>query len=353
MRTGERGFSLIELIVASAVFTIFAIGLLNLLDTSTRVAQIESSLADTQENVRFAAYHIMRTARMMGGADMPFAGTTVGGGGDQWVTGELISNASGTIAIPGFGNVTVLPGSDVLTLRGFFEIRPFSVNPQDAFLAGAGTVSIAEYNLSHEKINDVTGFTLAALEGRGVVFMGRGNYCVGELDSGSGLVGEDFDRKLVLQHKAGDTLWPGLNTDQAYPPASFDVYRVGILESYTYFVSPDNVLRRVRVSGDNPQAEPVAINIGGLQIAVGVDSNDDGTIQPTEWNDNPSGAGDVTGHEVLGMRIAVLGRTEVAVPGWTEPDATFEVEDGTSSNMQADSKWRRIELFVNLRNYSF
>ncbi len=352
MRTNQRGFTLIEVLVASVVLAIFMIGMLNLLDTSTRVAQIESSLADTQENVRFAAYHIMRTARMMGGAAMPFAGSTVGGGGDNWVSGQMISNATGTIAIPGYGNVTVLPGSDVLTLRGFFEIKPFFTNPLTVLGVG-GSATIDEYNVSDQLINDVDGFTLAALEGRGIVFMGEGHYCVGELDSGAAFSGTGFDRKLVLKHIAGDTLWPDLNTDSAYPPTAFAVYQIGILESYTYFVSPDNVLRRVRVSGDNPQAEPVAINIGGLQLALGVDSNDDGTIQTGEWKDDPSVVGDVVNHDVLGMRIAVLGRTEFGVPGWTEPDETFEVEDGASSNMKLDAKWRRVEVYVNLRNYKF
>lgn len=350
MHTNTRGFTLVEVMVATAIFAIFMVGMLNLLDTSTKITQVETSLADTQENVRFAAYHIMRTARMMGGASMPFAGTSTSG--ENWVTGQLISNATGTVQIPGFGGVTVLPGSDVLTLRGFFEISPFFTNPQLVLAGAAGTATIAEYNPSNQLINDLTSFTPSALEGRGVVFMGEGHYCVGELDSGAALVGSDYDRQLVLKHKAGDTLWPDLNTDLSYPP-TFKVFRIGVLESYTYFVSPDNVLRRVRISGDNPQAEPVAINIGGLQIALGVDIDGNDMIDPNEWNDSPSGATDVINRDVLGMRIAVLGRTDVLVPGWTEPESTFEVEDGTSSNMQTGSKWRKIEVFVNLRNYKF
>ena len=106
--TKNRGFTLIEVVVAMAVFAIFMIGILNLLDTSTRVSKIETALSDTQENVRFAAYHIMRTARMMGGAGLPFAVDI--GGTDTWISGQLDSNQSGTYATP-FGNVDVLAGS--------------------------------------------------------------------------------------------------------------------------------------------------------------------------------------------------------------------------------------------------
>ena len=78
MRKTSRGFTLIEMMVAIAVFGIFMIGILNLLDTSTKVSVLETSLADTQENVRFAAYHMMRTARMMGSSMIPFADDSTG-----------------------------------------------------------------------------------------------------------------------------------------------------------------------------------------------------------------------------------------------------------------------------------
>lgn len=356
MRRTQRGFTLIELLVASAVFAIFMIGILNLLDSSTKVAKIESSLADTQENVRFAAYHIMRTARMMGGATMPVAASVAGT--DQWVAGELISNASGTVQIPGFGGVTVMPGSDVLTLRGFFEISPFFTNPTSV-MVDSDTVTIAQFKVdeafdpAEDLINNITSFTPAALEGRGIVFMGEGSYCVGRVDSGA----QYFDAgtatsRIHIHHMEDTSFWGTLNTNWTYPPG-FQVYRVGILESYTYFVSPDNVLRRVRTSGGSPEAEPVAINIGGLQVAFGFDADANGAIEGSEWIDNPAGPAALVGLENLTLRLAVLGRTDVTVPDWIEPESTFTVFDGDAQNKDRTAKWRRVDVEVNLRNYKF
>jgi len=356
MRRSQHGFTLIELLVASAVFAIFMIGILNLLDSSTKVAKVESSLADTQENVRFAAYHIMRTARMMGGATMPIAASVAGT--DYWVAGELISNASGTVQIPGYGGVTVMPGSDVLTLRGFFEISPFFTNPTTVKVDDE-TISIAQYKQDEvfdpedDLINDISSFTLGALEGRGIVFMGEGSFCVGRVAAGSThLDPGTAASRVLIKHEADTSFWGTLNTTWSYPP-TFQIYRVGILESYTYFVSPDNVLRRVRISGGSPEAEPVAINIGGLQAAFGVDADNSGEIEDDEWIENPAGATALVGLEDVTLRLAVLGRTDITVPNWIEPESTFTVFDGDAQNKDRSAKWRRVDVEVNLRNYKF
>lgn len=344
----NRGFTLVELMVSTAVFAIFMVGMLNLLDTSTKVAQLETSMADTQENVRFAAYHIMRTARMMGGGGMPFAGNN--GSADVWVSGELASNVGGSFAVDGYQAVDVLAGSDVLTLRGFFEISPFFVDWDNVFGSGS-TVNISEYNGAGDLVNDLSLFTPASLEGRGIVFMGANNaYFVGQIGSGPSTTGDGTARKLVMTYQAGDDLWPDLNPAGATFPPEFKVHRVGILESYTYFVSPDNTLMRVRISGDT-SAEPVAVNIGGLQFALGVDSDGDGQVD--SWNNNPGNATTVVGATVVGMRITVLGRTGMEVPDWEEPISTFQVEDGGSTGMNRHAKWRRIEVAASLRNYRF
>ena len=349
MKHSHRGFTLVELMVATAVFAIFMVGMLNLLDTSTKVSQVESSLADTQENVRFAAYHVMRTARMMGGGGMPMAAQTVNG--NNWVSGELATNQQGLVSIPGFDNVSVKQGTDVFTVRGFFEIAPFFTEPGDY---QGGVVNVREQNKDDQLINNFGNFSLDSLEGRGIVFMGRGQYCVGEIGAGNVFTGDEPDRVLVLQHGDGGdgSLFESLNeVTNTYPP-SFPISRVGVLDSYTFFVDPQNRLMRARVSGAVPRAEPVAVNIGGLQIALGLDTSDPLDGQVDVWKSAPT-VGEVMADQVAGMRLTVLGRSPVMVPDWAEPDSTFEIEDGTAQNIQPGYKWRRIEVATALRNFRY
>ncbi|MFV2073284.1 MAG: PilW family protein, partial [Thermoanaerobaculales bacterium] len=267
----NRGYTLVEVMVALAVFAIFMISILNLLDASSKLSRVETALADTQENTRFAAYHIMRTARMMGGAELAFAADL--GGGAQWVGGRLRSNQTGTIAIP-FGNVTVLPGADVLTLRGFFEISPFFTNPADFGFSGNNTIRIRESNTFGTPINNLDSFAGGTdlFQGRGIVFMGSDSYAVGQVAAGAVIGDSAPTRTIDITFVAGTAAWSGLNPPRVFPP-TFDVYRVGILESYTYYVHPDRTLMRMRAdaTGAGGTRQPVAVNIGGLQIALGLD----------------------------------------------------------------------------------
>jgi prepilin-type N-terminal cleavage/methylation domain-containing protein len=367
----SSGFTLIEMLVAIAIFTILMIGLFNLLDTSTQVSKLESSLADTQENVRYATYHVMRTARMMGGTIMPFAR----GVGPAWVAGEVHDNVATNFSLFNTAQDN-LAGSDVLVLRGFFDVAPYFVNFTDVDPT-AGTITIREHadpgGPGERVINDLTdianvtnvflnrGVVMAATDGQTTVAPGQlvgGQYAVAQISGTSDVQGAVPNRTLTLTY-TGEPIWGALNIDgnqlAANEPA-FRVSRVGILEAYGYYVDENLVLRRVaqRTGGIG---EPVAINIGGLQVELGIDLDGDGSINPaTEWDATPTVAEANTGNGVMAMRITVLGRTPFEVSGWTEPAATF----ANSANMAVPAagssgprhaKWRRMEVAVALRNF--
>jgi hypothetical protein len=344
------------MLVVVALLAIIMIGLLNLLDTSSRISVVETELADTQENVRFAAYHLMRTARMMGSAALPIAANI--GGNDIWMAGQLVSNASGTVATP-FGNVTVAPGSDVLTLRGFFEIAPMFTDPNSDI--GTSTVTVRESNAGRvintgvSQIDIDSDGNAEGLNGRGLFFVGKMDqreYAVGQITADAALAGSAPDRTLTLTYGAGTAQWSGLNQAGVTVPPNFDVYRVGILDSYTYYVDPDFTLQRLRADSTGATSEPVAINIGSLQVAFGVDANDNNNIDPGEWLSAPT-VTDVSDNPVLAMRVTVLGRTGREVPDWIEPAATFAVEDMDITDISRFAKWRRIQVEAALRNYLF
>ncbi len=357
MRMNSKGFTLIEMLVVIALLAIIMIGLLNLLDTSTKISVVETELADTQENVRFASYHIMRTARMMGSSAMPFAANV--GGSDMWFAGELVSNAVGTTATP-FGNVEVARGSDVLTLRGFFEIAPFFTDRGDL---GTTSITIRESD-SGEVINDnLSNVDETILEGRGLFLMGRmdqSEYAVGQIAAGSSKDpdADAPDRELVINFGTGSSQWSSLNPSGVTAPPNFDVYRVGIMESYTYYVAPDFTLQRLRADSTGASSEPVAVNIGSLQIELGVDANNDNQVDDTEWLSSPTATQAAAG-QVIAMRITVFGRTGREVPDWVEPMRTFQTPAGDTiadinvNDLNRFAKWRRIEVAAALRNYLF
>ncbi len=355
MRINSKGFTLIEMLVVIALLAIIMIGLLNLLDTSSKISVVQTELADTQENVRFAAYHIMRTARMMGSSALPFAADL--GGTDSWFAGELISNAVNTAATP-FGIVDVARGSDVLTMRGFFEISPFFT---DGTGVGGTSITISESNDDPTVINPtVSEVDTANLEGRGIFFMGKMDqreYAVGQIAAGSSW--DDSLRELTINFGPGSTQWSSLNPAGVDLTGSvpIEVHRVGVLESYTYYVDPDFTLQRMRADASGATSEPVAVNIGNLQFELCVDTDGDNVCNGG-WLAAPT-ATQVAAGSVIGMRITVFGRTDREVPDWVEPMSTFQTATGTAiadlnvNDLNRFARWRRMEVAAALRNYLF
>ena len=366
MRLHHRGFTLIEMLVVVALLAIIMIGLLNLLDTSTKISVVETELADTQENVRFTAYHLLRTARMVGSSAIPIAANV--GGTNRWLAARLRSNVEDNFTEYGT-QYKVAPGSDVLTLYGMFEIPVFFTDPRSDF--APSSVSIRESNAEPTEINP--GMDLIdldadnkpeGLKGRGLLFLGKidqAEYAVAQISDNGTLTGDaaDDSRVLTLPFIQGANRWKNLNNNHDVSSGvPFDAYRVGIIERYIYFVDPNFNFMRIRAGGTSGirVTEPVAVNIGNLQIELGVDTTGDNLADT--WRTSP-GAGTIAGDRVLAMRITVFGRTGRQVADWTEPAATFQEADGSMvADLDIDdvdrfAKWRRIQIEAALRNYLF
>lgn len=350
------GFTLIELLVAVAVLAIFIVGILNLFDTSQQVAKTETALADTQENVRYAAYHLLRTARMAGGTAMPFAHDE--GGADVWVAGRLQNNVSSFTDEFDSTNVATTPGSDVVTLRGFFERSPYFVNPTRSpspdvdWSASPPTVTV------HQNVGAANDLSVVEDEllGRGIVLMGRSQYAVSVVTGNSAPFDSGGEQVVTVEFAANPGApWSTFNPTGAWVAPTFPVYRVGILDSYTYYVAPDFRLMRIRpgTTAGTSVDEPVAINIGNLQCSLGVDGVDADTLIDA-WHDSPTVA-DVSGDNTpVALEVTVLGRTRERVPGWNEPPTTFQVRDigaNLTSVVDVNAKWRRMQVTATLRDF--
>ncbi len=379
-RPADSGFTLIEMLVAIAIFVILMVGLLNLLDNSTKVSKLEAALSDTQENVRYATYHLMRTARMMGGTIMPFA--RGGAGGNAWVAGEVHDNVATNFAIFGT-NLDNMPGSDVLVLRGFFDVAPFFIGETPSgpdVNSSSKTVRIREHSdvtTTPRLINDLSayasianvfvdrGLIISSSEGPLQVAPGlwtNGMYMVAEITASTGVTGTAPNRQILLTYAAA-AAWDGLNLDGAAIVAGDPAFpgrsRAGILEAYAYYVDNNMVLRRLAqrdvTSGNGPQ--PVAVNIGNLQVELGIDADGDSFLNPvSEWDASPTLAEALQGNGAVAMRLTVLGRTPFEVPDWTEPARTFAgagnmTAPAPGSSGPRHAKWRRMEVAVALRNF--
>jgi hypothetical protein len=359
--TVRRLFLLLGLAIGVVVVIVFVKS--RVADRTATDPRVVTALTEVRENVRQAAYHLLRLARMSGGGGLPMVS------GEAWVAAQIHNNVGGVIEGGLAGPVNALAGSDVLTLRGFFELQPFFVDPTrgDIRLSGdRGAVSI--------RARPVPGrpdLAAAPGAGSGIVLMGRSQYAVAEVSAmpaGPGWLrdpsGHDQPSHSAVEEGffdlgfTGGTLpWSRFNIGGIYLPPRFPIYQVGFLDSYTYYV--DTQLRLMRIRGRPGGAsapEPVAMHIGGLQVALAVDTNRDGEIEASERLQNPDPELVAIGRPRM-LRITVLGRTPFAVDGWHEPATTFAVEDmkpPTSAGTAVDparAKWCRIQVTALLRSF--
>lgn len=317
-RSGEAGFTLAEMLVTLLVLSVILVAALAIFDFNNRLTRVQTAVADMQQSLRIAQLDMVRLIRMAGRGGLPSRGP-----GKLLPAGIALDvrNNVGTAAHIGVGDTDtprVLPGTDVLTIRGVFSTPLYQVNFADPATfnpnTGAGKGQVIVLNVSPSGIpQDLTPLAEAIGPADGTGFpealilvspLDDRIFGVAELSPGNSTVNKSGN--IITDIIVGfDYDTAGLSTDYltltngVFPPRLNSVTAVGLLEEHRFYIREDYAvasdvtsdwepkLARARVfpgsqtayrnNTDNWQID-IADNVFDLQVALGLDTDGDGVI---------------------------------------------------------------------------
>lgn len=304
--TRQRGFTLVELAVSLFVTVSVMLGVLMLFDFSNKLSRVQSNVTDMQQSLRGAQYDVTRLIRMAGRGGLPVGALPNGAAlavRDNVPAGSRIGT---TPDAP-----EVVPGSDVLTVRGVFTAPIYQIASADpaAFqlnLQGGAPVSgtIRVRSSTPTGIpQDLRALRDAVTENRpeGLLLVSPQNsdlYAIVELDPAASDVTSNPDELRIAFRITGGSH----TTDYArfssagpgtYPPNLTNAAFLGIVEEYRFYVRQDfavdgnpasDLTPRLSRARTYPGTEApyggedanwradVADNILDLQVALGLDT---------------------------------------------------------------------------------
>lgn len=360
LRAGHRqgGFTVAELAVSLFVTVIVLLAVLMLLDFGNRLSRVQTNVADMQQSLRVAQYDMVRLIRMAGRGGLPAGNLPAG------IAVAVRDNVAAGERIGGPGTPPVLPGSDVLTVRGVFSAPIYQIATADptAFqltsVAGApvgGTIRIR--SRTPTGIPQDLAALRQAVEARrpeGLLLVSPLNssiYAVVELDTAASDT-TDPDQYTIAFNIAGGAHtadYAALSSGGAYPPNLTNAAFVGLLEEYRFYVREEFAVPGDRTSdltaklsrtraypgtqepyGGNAEnwRSDIADNIVDLQVALGLDSPNGGCTlaadeagcaiaesaggESDDWMFNGEAAADpaLAGADLHYVRLSTLARTD-------------------------------------------
>lgn len=341
----SAGFSLLEMLIAAALVAIVMIGLLQLLDGASRVSKIQNDMAQMTETLRFTVEEMVSTMRMAGTGGLPLLAPGAGS------LNVLAVNVQDNVAAGGFSITdvggdtwTATPGSDVLTIRGVIggELYDLQGATQITGYTGAGDSNFSV------RLTEQSPFTTGRVQplpaevtpGTPLLFtllwelpvvVGTGQtrffskYNIGIVDTVANPTGTAPNRVLDLSVDTVDTTYQtilDLNEGGDFEPFQQNyVITAGFMDDLIYFVST-NVEGEPALflwqQSDNTVVELVD-HIAGLQVALGIDLNNDGLLgengtaaNDDEWFYNTAGDTAPTPEQTIllqEVRVSLTGRT--------------------------------------------
>lgn len=280
----QRGFTIVEAIVSLLVTVTVLLGVLALFDFSNKLARVQTNVADMQQSLRVAQADAVRLIRMAGRGGLPMG--SLPNGWAVAVRNNVPDDATATVG--GAGTPGIVPGSDVLTVRGVFASSVYQVNsaaPGAFELTGlpgppsGGTLLIA--NTTPTGIpQDLTAIRDAITRNGGrpealllVSARDAGQWVVVELNPGASDGGDSNLVKVGFTVTGGTHAAAYSNFSSAgagnFPPTPFVAAYVGILEEYRFYVRQEPADPG---DGEGPQVPDLAPKLSRARVYPGTEA---------------------------------------------------------------------------------
>ncbi|HEY6324750.1 MAG TPA: prepilin-type N-terminal cleavage/methylation domain-containing protein [Thermoanaerobaculia bacterium] len=327
----QRGFTLIEVVVATLITVELILAALALFDFHNRLARVQGQITDMQQSLRVAQYEMVKLTRMAGRGGLP----AVVKSGSYGAVGVRNNVTPGTDQVAvGFSNSPkAVDNTDILIVRGALSLPIFTLDPSGPgrltltggtgtpATATAGTVIVCAAtptNIAQDITALISAVSAAGAAGQvePLILVGSrsdADYAVVELNpAGSVLNANQPTCPASTANPNGVsiafTITGDINANAfqqlgavsgpaGLPNLMNAAATLGILEEYRYYIRQDATLNalgdpvrhltRARMypgtetpyynNPTNLQVD-VADNLLDLQIALGVDINGDGLI---------------------------------------------------------------------------
>lgn len=393
-----RGFSLIELLVVTGLFSITLIGLLAAFDSAGRINKTELQSSELQQSLRAALQEIQRDVRMAGVGDLSVTQAVVvadpvsGASYNNVATGYSLADINGGPAHP------VRAGTDVIEIRGVLTTPLFALTAAGCGdCAGASEAVVIPAVTRYGVANDDAGqFSIlqGALSGPG-----QRLFVVSSQEVSSGPGGGFFNVGLATAFATGAAPPRAIVTADfthadarkfngtvpyggAAPNPLDTNVRGGMLDDILYFVDDSDpehpALATAILRSVSPrlfEILPIATDIEDMQFAYGIDGIDgtplDGSISNTfsttagadEWQPNvkteavaaPATFFAAAGPRLRSVMVSIVSkaaRPDVAYRGRPNASGVFPLDSAAAPVSSAAINRKTMTIRINLRNFN-
>lgn len=307
----ERGFTLIEAVVSLLLAVAILAGVLTLFDRNNQVARAQTYIAEMQNSLRVGQSELARHIRMAGRGGLP-RGPLPGGLAVAVRNNVPEDGDERYIALGDTDSPRILPGTDVLTVRGAISNSVFQVNPlgggfhvDDVDAPTVGTVRV-ESPHSTTGVNQPLDPIVDAINNdphAAILLVSPvDTWVVVEVDKSTSIT--DEEGSVVIGFKVGTLEGTEirdryLQLSGGFPTTLRNVANVALLEEYRYYVreehavpdddtsdyAPRLVKARFCPNTEEPHvSDPefgseVSDNVLDLQLALGIDADGDGRVE--------------------------------------------------------------------------